>query len=141
MAYRRAARIHRRRLLTLAAGTGGAALAGIALAGCGDSDPPAQAPSSGASSQRGGTLKSLLDEEPATLDPITPTGGVGNQLAAFAYSRLVRFKPGRGAFADGSVEPDLVTRWEQPDESTFILQLREGVVFDRRPPTNGRAFT
>jgi peptide/nickel transport system substrate-binding protein len=141
MARKPTTRIHRRRLLTLAAGTGGAALAGIALAGCGDSAPRAQAPSSGTTSQRGGILKSLLDEEPATLDPITPTGGVGNQLAAFAYSRLVRFKPGRGAFADGSVEPDLVTRWEQPDEATLVLQLREGATFDRRRPTNGRPFT
>ncbi|MGD9892479.1 MAG: ABC transporter substrate-binding protein, partial [Dehalococcoidia bacterium] len=99
-------------------------------------------PAPGAADPRpGGILKSLLDEDPATLDPITPSGGVGNQLAAFAYSRLVRFRPGRGSFPDGMLEGDLAVHWEQPDHTTLLLRLRDGVTFDQRPPTSGRALT
>lgn len=86
----------------------------------------------------GGVLRGLLDEEPATLDPLTPSGGVGNQLAAFVYSRLFRFRPGQGAPADGAVEGDLVAAWEQPDPETLVLRLRDGVRFDHRAPTDGR---
>jgi ABC-type transport system substrate-binding protein len=112
-------------MLTHAARTGLPLIAGAQLLNC--SNPPREdMPSPESSDARpGGVLKSLLDEDPATLDPITPSGGVGNQLAAFAYSR--------GSFPDGALEGDLAVHWEQPDESTLLLRLRDGVTFDRRP--------
>lgn len=135
-------RIKRRRLLTVAAGAGVPLVAGAALLNCSGPSSRDEERSSGTAEPRsGGIFKSLLDEDPATLDPITPSGGVGNQIAAFVYSRLVRFRPGRGSFADGTLEGDLATTWEQPDETTLLFRLRDGVIFDRRPPTNGRAQT
>jgi peptide/nickel transport system substrate-binding protein len=131
-----ARRTNRRRLFLAAAITGGGAALGIAAC---SSPSPHRADTAGQSEpRRGGVLKSLLDEEPATLDPITPSGGVGNQLAAFAYSRLVRFRPVHGGPADGTVEGDLAESWEQPDEATLIFRLRPESRFDPRPPTDGR---
>ena len=131
-------RIARRRFLAGAAVTGVAAAA-MSMAGC-DDEPRPTTGSTPTGPQPGGILKSLIDEEPATLDPITPSGGVGNQLAAFVYSRLLRFKPAKGAFADGTFEPDILSEWEQPDETTLVMRLRDGVRFDPRPPTHGRAL-
>ncbi|MFH1484965.1 MAG: ABC transporter substrate-binding protein [Chloroflexota bacterium] len=37
--------------------------------------------------------------------------------------------------------PDLAEKWEQPDDKTLILHLREGVKFHNVPPVNGREFT
>jgi peptide/nickel transport system substrate-binding protein len=129
----------RRRVLSLMA-AGVPAIAAASLLSCRESAPRTATTSvdSATSPQSGGILKSLLDEDPATLDPITPTGGAGNQIAAFVYNRLVRFKPGRGAFPDGTVEGDLAASWEQPDETTLLFRLRDGVTFDHRPPTSGR---
>jgi peptide/nickel transport system substrate-binding protein len=135
-------RIGRRRLLALGAGAGVPVLAGGALLNCsGPSRPEGTGAGTAIGPRSGGVLKSLLDEDPATLDPVTPSGGVGNQIAAFVYSRLVRFRTARGAFPDGTLEGDLALRWEQPEETTLIFQLREGVRFDRRPPTDGRPLT
>ena len=122
---------------TFAAGAGLSAI--VACSGK-DGTPPPRTGDATADPRAGGILRGLLDEEPATLDPITPSGGVGNQLAAFVYSRLVRFRPGPRASVDGTVEGDAAERWEQPDESTLIFRLREGMRFAQRAPTNGRAL-
>lgn len=130
----RSSLLTRRRALAGAVGLG---VAGAVLA-CGRDARAPQVGSGVVAPRRGGLLRGLVDEEPATLDPITPSGGVGNQLAAFAYSRLVRFRPGRGAPADGTVEGDLALSWEQPDPTTLLFRLRDNARFDPRPPTDGR---
>ncbi len=146
-------RYSRRRLL----GVAGTGVAAAWLAACGDSKKPGGAQTEGVTGvatpggaapattvvqvQTGGIFRSLIDEEPATLDPIAPSGGVGAQLGAFTYSRLLRFKAGKNALADGSVEGDIVSRWEQPDAGTLVMTLRDGVKLDPRAPTNGRVLT
>jgi peptide/nickel transport system substrate-binding protein len=128
-------------MLSLAAGAGVPVIAGAALLNCSSPSKKETPPPGSSDARPGGILKSLLDEDPATLDPITPSGGVGNQIAAFAYSRLVRFRPNQSTFPDGTLEGDLAADWEQPDESTLLLRLRDGVTFDQRPPTSGRTLT
>src|SRR5215217_4784746 len=134
---RRRRTVPRRRVLGVGAAFAVAAAAGLR---CGrDAARPPERAADPPEPRRGGVFRSLLDEEPATLDPITPSGGVGNQIAAFAYSRLVRFRVGRGARADGTLEGDLAEAWEQPDAATLVLRLRAAARFDPRPPTVGRA--
>jgi peptide/nickel transport system substrate-binding protein len=36
------------------------------------------------------------------------------------------------------VEPDLAERWEEPDDTTYIFHLRQGVKWHNKPPVNGR---
>jgi peptide/nickel transport system substrate-binding protein len=39
---------------------------------------------------------------------------------------------------DRSVSPGVIEKWEQPDKSTTILHVRQGVKFFNMPPANGR---
>jgi len=53
----------------------------------------------------------------------------------------VRYAVGDGdAAATGEVEGDLAESIEQSDETTIIFKLREGLPWDRRPPTEGRVL-
>ena len=36
------------------------------------------------------------------------------------------------------VEPDLAERWEEPDDTTYVFHLRQGVKWHNKPPLNGR---
>jgi peptide/nickel transport system substrate-binding protein len=62
-----------------------------------------------------------------------------NTTVSFAYSTLVRYKIGPdvrpGTF---TLEPHLAERWEQPDDTTYIFHLRQGVKWHNKPPLNGR---
>ncbi len=62
-------------------------------------------------------------------------------VAAYVYSRLLKYKVGQGAPADGAVESDAIEKWEQPDDLTVNLHLRQGMKWDQRAPTSGRALT
>src|SRR6266540_5781712 len=37
-----------------------------------------------------------------------------------------------------TVEPHLAERWEQPDDTTYVFHLRQGVKWHNKPPLNGR---
>lgn len=89
----------------------------------------------------GGILRGSLAKDVATLDPLTASSGETAQLASYTYSRLLKFKSGQGAFADGTLAGDVAESWEQPDDLTLILRLRPGMELDSRPPTNGRTLT
>src|SRR2546426_3057090 len=62
-----------------------------------------------------------------------------NATLSFAYSTLVRYKVGAdvrpGTF---TIEPHLAERWEQPDDTTYLFHLRQGVTWHNKPPLNGR---
>jgi peptide/nickel transport system substrate-binding protein len=62
-----------------------------------------------------------------------------NTTLSFAYSTLVRYKVGPevrpGTF---TIEPHLAERWEQPDDTTYVFHLRQGVKWHNKPPLNGR---
>ena len=62
-----------------------------------------------------------------------------NTTLSFVHSTLVRYKAGPeippGTF---TVEPHLAERWEQPDDTTYVFHLRQGVKWHNKPPLNGR---
>jgi peptide/nickel transport system substrate-binding protein len=87
--------------------------------------------------KRGGVLR-VRGYDPPHFDPLTLNFKVQTTLS-FVYSRLVRHKVGAevppGTFM---VEPDLAERWEQPDDTTYVFHLRQGVTWHNKPPVHGR---
>ena len=77
--------------------------------------------------------------DPPHFDPHLTLNFKTNTTLSFVYSTLVRYKVGAdvppGTF---TVEPHLAERWEQPDDTTYIFHLRQGVKWHNKPPLNGR---
>jgi peptide/nickel transport system substrate-binding protein len=141
-------RLSRRRVIATST-AGGLGLAAASMIGCGggngngsgaqtDSGSQKAAPYSLDKAQSGGTLKAITTYDVDTLDPIVTKSFRTNVIASYVYSRLFKFKPGINQRATGEVEGDAVEKWENPDDTTLILHLRQGMKFDPRPPTNGR---
>ena len=88
--------------------------------------------------RRGGTLRVRGGDLPH-FDPHLTINNYTNYVLSFIYGRLVRHKVGAevqpGTFI---VEPDLAERWEQPDDTTYVFHLRQGVTWHNKPPLNGR---
>jgi peptide/nickel transport system substrate-binding protein len=63
------------------------------------------------------------------LDPHANNEGPTNTMKGNIYGRLIHRKP------DLSLEPDLATRWDRVNETTWRFTLRQGVTFH-----NGNAF-
>lgn len=143
----RARSISRRRVLAgaLAASTGATLLAACsgndASESAGSTATSSSAPTTADQPQRGGVLRSAATFDVSTFDPIAAKGAADQLLAGYAHSRLLKFKPGVGSLADGTLEADAAISWEQPDPTTLVLQLRDGMKLDQRPPTSGRALT
>jgi peptide/nickel transport system substrate-binding protein len=113
---------------------GGLALASQAL---GPSVAGAQTP------KRGGTL-TLRAWDPPHWDHMGP-GGVSFKLhipMTFTHSRLLKHKAGPGV-TPGTfpIEGDLAESWSQPNETTYVFKLRQGVRWHNKPPVNGRELT
>src|ERR1700752_110027 len=91
-----------------------------------------------AQGKHGGILR-VRGYDPPHFDPHLTLNFKTNTTVSFAYSTLVRYKVGAdvrpGTF---TVEPHLAERWEQPDDTTYIYHLRQGVKWHNRPPLNGR---
>jgi peptide/nickel transport system substrate-binding protein len=87
---------------------------------------------------RGGTL-TLSTNEPDSFDVYAGAGGYAIGIAQSIYNH-----PWRAHLPTGEPEPffegDLVSEWEQPDENTWVLTMREGVNWQDLDPVNGRAF-
>lgn len=145
-------RLSRRRAL---AATGAGVLGTALLAACGGGDGDT---SKGGGKQGTGLLYKPVDtSKQATKGGILQSyrlGGVehfdqvtGNFSTQFhtdhTYSRLVRFKAGTvDKPPDGESEPDAATSWEMsPDGLQYTFKVRQGMKFDQRAPTNGRALT
>jgi peptide/nickel transport system substrate-binding protein len=88
--------------------------------------------------KRGGILR-VRGIDPPHFDPHLTLNFKTHTTLSFAYSTLVRYKVGAdvrpGTFI---VEPHLAERWEQPDDTTYIFHLRQGVKWHNKPPLNGR---
>ena len=88
--------------------------------------------------KRGGILR-VWGYDPPHFDPHLTINGKTQNTVSFVYSTLVRYKVGPD-IAPGTfiVEPHLAERWESPDDTTYIFNLRKGVKWHNRPPVNGR---
>ena len=88
--------------------------------------------------KRGGILR-VRGLDPPHFDPHLTLNVRTNATLSFAYSTLVRYKVGAdvppGTFI---VEPHLAERWEQPDDTTYVFHLRQGITWHNKPPVNGR---
>jgi len=88
--------------------------------------------------KRGGTLR-VRGYDPPHFDHHLTLNVRTNATLSFAYSTLVRYQVGAdvrpGTF---TIEPHLAERWEQPDDTTYLFHLRQGVTWHNKPPLNGR---
>lgn len=77
------------------------------------------------------TLRMVYPHEMVTLDPHAHRDLVTRTVLSAVYEGLVRFDPGM------PVRPWLSDRWTNPDERTWQIHLRDGVLFhDGRPMTS-----
>ena len=90
---------------------------------------PAFAQSS-ATPKRGGTLTIAADADPIGLDPTTTGAFSSYDFTGLIYTGLLRWN------ADMKVEPDLALSYENPDPTTYVFKLRQGVKFH-----NGQDFS
>ncbi|HEV2109499.1 MAG TPA: ABC transporter substrate-binding protein [Thermomicrobiales bacterium] len=90
----------------------------------------AQAQDASPVTQPAGELTIGKAQEAVGLDPALVTAASSFQIIAPVYNQLVRFD------ANNQPQPALAESWENPDDTTFIFTLREGVTFH-----NGRAMT
>src|SRR5712691_2148881 len=88
--------------------------------------------------KRGGILR-VRGYDPIHFDPHLTLTFKTHTTLSFVYSKLLRHQIGPqvrpGTFI---VEPDLAERWEQPDDTTYVFHLRQGVKWHNKPPVNGR---
>lgn len=80
--------------------------------------------------RRGGRLTIGADADPIGLDPTTTTAYSSYDFTSLLYTGLLRWSP------DMKPEPDLATGFEQPDDTTYVFHLRQGVKFH-----NGQDFS
>ncbi|HJN15412.1 MAG TPA: ABC transporter substrate-binding protein [Armatimonadota bacterium] len=152
-------RVSRRRILAGGA-TATVGAAGLVAVGCGDDDDddddapaPTAAPTSttapgeptstpapaatatAAPDLRGGTFHDSAADTDTGLDPQVTVTGHNVFHTALAYSHLLHYR-----LSVDEAFGDLATHWEQPDNTTMIFHLRDGVQFG---PTvaNGREMT
>ena len=134
-----------RRTAFRGAAVGAAGLTGAALIGC-DSGGPRTEPAKTSATpdnqkpQRGGIFRTAVVSAPDHFDILSATAASTCQAGVWAYSTLHQWTAGDGQFATGKMEGDLVKQWEQPDELHYVLKLRDGVTWDKRAPTSGRAL-
>ena len=97
----------------------------------------------------GGTLTYANNNEPENADPSIAGAEAGFaisgvleklSIADWAIDRKVN-DLGNEFLADDHFAPALAEGWEQPDSTTFIFHIRQGVRWHNKAPLNGREFT
>jgi ABC-type transport system substrate-binding protein len=144
-------RLSRRRLLasSAAAGLGSVTLSLLACGGDESRSPTGVSPllntprDTTVQAKAGGTFKSYVLSDVQSFDPLSSSSfATHTQVAAFTYPRLFKFQavinPQR---AKGEVEGDLVESSEMSqDRLQVTLRLRQGLNWEQRAPTSGRAI-
>jgi peptide/nickel transport system substrate-binding protein len=93
-----------------------AALALLALTGCGTPHPSAQ------------TVTMVIESSPTSLDPRIGVDGQSEHIASLIFDSLLRKD------AQFNLEPWLATSWETPDPQTYRFHLRTDVHFQNGKP-------
>lgn len=90
----------------------------------------------GGTPKRGGTLRYVW-QGTSHLDVHQDSISGAQAIVSAVYDRLLRFQD-----KEQIPEPDIATAMpEQPDQTTFIFKIRDGVKFHDKPPVAGRALT
>src|SRR5439155_1501322 len=65
-----------------------------------------------------------------------------HSIYAICLSKLIQFKVGADVVQPGLIPvPDLAESWTQPDDVTYVCNMRSGVKWQNIPPADGRRFT
>jgi peptide/nickel transport system substrate-binding protein len=127
-------RLSRRQLLSRTAGLSATALMSTSLGGllaaCSSQNQTQNAGGGGTSFRRTGTLQAALTGEPDSLDPATSTIYTGAQVYDNIFNKLIDID------TDGTYYGQLATKWDAPDDRTWVLDLVDGATFH-----NGEKFT
>ncbi|MBI2910487.1 MAG: hypothetical protein HYX92_22810 [Chloroflexi bacterium] len=84
----------------------------------------------------GGIVNRLRENYPDSLDPHLSRGASHwNDILGPLYNGLFTLNEKM------EIVPDLVEKWEQPSELTYLLRLRQGTKFHDNPVMKGREFT
>lgn len=86
---------------------------------------------------RGGTL-TLSTNEPDSFDVYAGAGGYAKGIAQMIYNHMWRAHLPAGSGYEPFYEPDLIESYEQADDTTYILKVRQGVNWQDKDPVNGR---
>lgn len=116
--------VTRRNLLRLGLAGGGVLVLGPGLlAACSSGDPEPIGATDAGPPKQGGTLIIGADTDPIGLDPKTTIPFSSFDFTALMYTGLLRWN------AEMKVEPDLASRYDTPDDTTYVFHLRQGVKF------------
>ncbi|MGD9933707.1 MAG: ABC transporter substrate-binding protein [Dehalococcoidia bacterium] len=157
-------RASRRRILATG-GVTAAGVAGLALVGCGDDDDDTgggttatgtaatgtaatgTGTATAAKPVKGGTIRYPLEGmssgDPPTLFPFENLTYLAQHPASLHYSRLLRGKngPDIDPSDNTALEGDVVEKWEQPDDTSYVFTLKPNLKWQNIAPMNGRAMT
>ncbi len=145
-------RLNRRKALAAAGGIGAGAVA-LSLAGCGGGgSDDTKGNSSGlvsnpedttSKAKAGGVFKDFVGADVPSLDPIG-SANVRSQtdIGSYTYPRIMKYVNAKyPKFATGDVEGDAVETFEiAPDGLQVTMKVRQGMKWDSRAPTSGRAL-
>ncbi|WP_334152200.1 ABC transporter substrate-binding protein [Microbacterium sp.] len=101
------------------------AVGALALTGCGTDTGGSTGTGADGEPVAGGTLTWGVPAEPSAggLDPMVASAIAAEVIDSIAYDTLLTREN------DGTVNPALATEWDQPDELTWVFQLRDDVTF------------
>ena len=122
-----------------AAGAGAAGVAGFALVGCGGGEKEngtnGGTPGGDGSPKRGGVFQQGTTIGALSIDPHTDVT-MGLAFVPFIYGYLLH----QVEMFEGAplLMYDNATSHEQPDDLTYVFNMRKGVHFQNLPPVNGR---
>jgi peptide/nickel transport system substrate-binding protein len=91
----------------------------------------------------GGTFIRMSNRPAPTMDPMATVTGGTSDVTTPVYSSILRLPTNQGQpdIYATSLEGNLATAWEQPDNLTLVLTLAPNIKWQNVAPLNGRAFT
>src|SRR5262249_8135687 len=104
----------------------------LVVSGCAPAAPPSRS-AEVAPVKTGGNVVVVTGHEPQTFDHHLATGVYDNYVTYILTEGLLKMN------ADGGLAPALAESWEQPDATTYVFHLRQGVSFQDGTPFNAEA--